>query len=103
MKNNNTNKGAAANTSLALPSNEMLGRANLQSRDLAAQPYIKLNAGQGNSFIVKNSNIVITSNTINKAVGGQQASGPQGPIPVLNSSIVSQTQGIPSGNVGDYT
>jgi hypothetical protein len=91
MKNNIGNKGATGNTSLALPNNEMLGRANLQSRDLAAQPYIKLNVGQGNSFIVKNSNIVITSNTINKAVGGQQASGIQGPIPILNSSIVSQT------------
>ena len=103
MKNNNSNKGATANMSLALPNNEMIGRANLQSRDLAAQPYIKLNVGQGNSFIVKNSNIVITSNTINKAVGGQQASGVQGPIPILNSSMVSQTQGAPSGNVGDYT
>ena len=31
------------------------------------QPFIRLNVGQGNSFIVKNSNIVITSNNINKA------------------------------------
>jgi hypothetical protein len=103
MKNNIANKGAIANSTLAIPNNEILGRANLQSRDMAAQPYIKLNVGQGNSFIVKNSNIVITSNTINKAVGGQQAPGIQGPIPILNSSIVSQTQGVPSGNMGDYT
>ena len=47
----------------------MIARANLQSRDLQGgeQPFIKLNVGQGNSFIVKNSNIVITSNNINKA------------------------------------
>ena len=36
MKNNIANKGAIANSSLAIPNNEMLGRADLQSRDLAA-------------------------------------------------------------------
>jgi hypothetical protein len=46
----------------------MIARANLPSRDLANQPLLKLNVGQGNSFIVKNSNIVITQNTINKAI-----------------------------------
>ena len=52
-----------------------------------AQPYIKLNVGQGNSFIVKNSNIVITSNTINKAVVNPVSNG-SGPMPILNSSIL---------------
>ena len=47
---------------------ELIARANLHSRDLAGQPLLKLNVGQGNSFIVKNSNIVITQNTINKAI-----------------------------------
>lgn len=46
---------------------DMVTRANIQSRDVTNQPLIKLNVGQGNSFIVKNSNIVITQNTINKA------------------------------------
>lgn len=99
MKNNT--KGASNTTVAALPNNELIARANLQSRDLTAQPYIKLNVGQGNSFIVKNSNIVITSNTINKAV-------PQpGSIPILNSSLVQHTQGISAGYnagvPGDYT
>ena len=94
MKNNNT-KGTPSMAVTTLPNNELIARANLQSRDLTAQPYIKLNVGQGNSFIVKNSNIVITSNTINKAVG--QA----GAIPILNSSLVQHTQGLASGS-GDY-
>jgi hypothetical protein len=48
---------------------DIIAKANLQSRDLASgQPLLKLNVGQGNSFIVKNSNIVITQNTINKAI-----------------------------------
>lgn len=34
-----------------------------------------MNVGQGNSFIVKNSNIVITSNNINKAALANPASG----------------------------
>jgi hypothetical protein len=66
MKNNNT-KGLTPNT-VALPNNDMIGgRTNIQQRD--GQPFIKLNVGQGNNFIVKNSNIVITSNTINKGIG----------------------------------
>lgn len=42
MKNVNTK--VTSNT-LALPNNEIINRANMQSRDLAAQPYIKLNVG----------------------------------------------------------
>ncbi len=66
MKNNNTKGGGLTPNTGALPNNDIITRANMQSRDVNAQPYIKLNVGQGNNFIVKNSNIVITSNTINK-------------------------------------
>lgn len=55
MKNNQK-----ANPLVAVQNSDMILKPNLQqSRDLAAQPLIKLNVGQGNSFIVKNSNIVI--------------------------------------------
>ena len=40
------------------------------SRELTPEPLMKFNLGPGNNFILKNSNIVITQNTINK--GGLQ-------------------------------
>jgi hypothetical protein len=88
MKNNNTKGGLTPNT-VALPNNDIIARGNLQSRDVNAQPYIKLNVGQGNNFIVKNSNIVITSNNINKGLGQPTSSVGGGPvsIPIMNSSL----------------
>jgi hypothetical protein len=59
MKNNNT-MASTSKQRATLNNQELISRANLQSRDLANQPLLKLNVGQGNSFIVKNSNIVIT-------------------------------------------
>lgn len=61
---------------------ELVARGNIQSRDVANQPLIKLNVGQGNSFIVKNSNIVITQNTISKAIANPG-------IPVIPASAIS--------------
>jgi hypothetical protein len=48
------------------------------------QPFIRLNVGQGNSFIVKNSNIVITSNSINKA---SLSNPPVNPMLVQNNGM----------------
>ncbi len=36
------------------------------SREVTPQTLVKLNLGPGNNFIVKNSNILITQNTVNK-------------------------------------
>lgn len=70
-----------------LPNQELIARANLNQLDMAGQPLIKLNVGQGNSFIVKNSNIVITQNTISK---GGNPNGAQNGIPVLPASAITQ-------------
>jgi len=35
-------------------------------REVTPQTLVKLNVGPGNNFIVKNSNILITQNTLNK-------------------------------------
>lgn len=71
------------------PTQDLIQRANLHSRDIPNQPLLKLNVGQGNSFIVKNSNIVITQNTINKAIvnGGGV---PQANFPLLQGSMHQQ-------------
>jgi len=44
------------------------GQRELQglSREITPEPLMKFNLGPGNNFILKNSNIVITQNTINK-------------------------------------